>query len=64
MLVKSWKRDCCRLCGSLRLQIVLPLKAVPIGEKYSLEPKASLDTDINRSIRMPRLFMRADIRWG
>ena len=44
MLVKSWKRDCCRLCGSLRLQIVLPLKAVPIGEKYSLEPKASLDT--------------------
>ena len=38
MKIKHWKRDTCRLCSSNRLEKVLDLKAVPIGEKYSLHP--------------------------
>ena len=38
MKINHWKRDTCRLCASNKLEKVLDLKPVPIGEKYSSEP--------------------------
>ena len=37
-MIKHWKRDSCRLCSSDKLEKVLNLKPVPIGEKYSSSP--------------------------
>jgi len=38
MEIHHWKRDSCRLCSSHKLEKVLDLKPVPIGEKYSSSP--------------------------
>ena len=36
--VKHWKRTKCRLCNSENLSKVIPLEAIPVGEKYSSSP--------------------------
>ncbi len=42
-MIKAFKRDTCRLCGSPSLSKVLKLEPVPIGEKYSVERNKQFD---------------------